>query len=783
MTSPLPSSRTSTPSHPVTLEPIRSTDPNPQTWPADWPDDGPIELDIHDLPHASSQTEWWYVNAHFNTPDGRNLALFASFFRIVSGRDEATKELQHAHSATWALVDLDAKRYYHESRVDKEAPRLGLDKLERGEGTKDPRLRRALREILERGNVPYPDHMFDGDVFVHDRRLDLDFDGLRFWKDDAGHYHLECWHEYFKCGAKLTFAPTKGPIRHGDNGLVKGVAGEDMFYYFVPRCSVTGTVTLEATHHGVEGSGWYDHEFGGHRFNETSNAPPSDDSGTQSSLAMAEDVAWNWCALQLDDGRDLTAYAMVDLRDDSDLGQRALLIDAEGVRHEYLSVDFIGHDFWTSTRTFNNYPTRWELIVPQAKIALTIEAVFADQEFVTLISKPAFWEGRVEVRGTINGEAVSGRGWIERSGFVEIRALDDFFRAVSKETRKSVANLLPLAPTYEQVRGLIASEARDHYMEGVDLEQFVDTGVRPIRAITDRGGKAWRSYAALACCDVVGGDSREFVQWLAMPELMHVGSLIVDDVQDRSTVRRGGPPCHSMYGDALAINAGTAAYFMGQQLVHSSRVSNADKLRLYDNYFEALRAGHAGQAADIRGLDSYMDELVETGDNRRVEKAVLAIHRLKTAAPAASLSRMGAIAGGGTETQIEALGAYFESLGLAFQIIDDVLNLRGFKGELKLRGEDIAHGKVTLPTAKAMGMLQRADRQWLWDAVKARPQSQEAIDVVIQKLEACGAVEACVTQANTMVEEAWQRLQPEIEDSIVSLMLRAFGWYVLQRHY
>ena len=67
-------------------------------------------------------------------------------------------------------------------------------------------------------------------------------------------------------------------------------------------------------------------------------------------------------------------------------------------------------------------------------------------------------------------------------------------------------------------------------MDGVDLEQYARTLIHPIREIIDRGGKAWRSYAALTCCDIVGGDSRKFVEWLAMPELMHVGSLIVDDV-------------------------------------------------------------------------------------------------------------------------------------------------------------------------------------------------------------------------------------------------------------
>ena len=194
--------------------------------------------------------------------------------------------------------------------------------------------------------------------------------------------------------------------------------------------------------------------------------------------------------------------------------------------------------------------------------------------------------------------------YIERSGFEPVADLDEFFAAVGEEVRKSVATLMPLEPTHEQVRELIAADDRDQYMDGVDKQQIARSLFKPLREIADRGGKSWRSYAALACCDVVDGDSRKFVQWLAMPELMHVGSLIVDDVEDKSTVRRGGPAAHLIYGEPLAINSGTAGYFITQRLLRTSEVSPNDKLRLYDLYFEAMRAGHAGQAIDLDGLDA-----------------------------------------------------------------------------------------------------------------------------------------------------------------------------------
>lgn len=765
-------------------------------YPTDWPGEGPIDLAKHDLPHASSTTEWWYVNSHLEIAGGRKYSVFASFFRICKGYDETTKEPLYAHSITWALSDPQTGKYYPLSLVDNDAPRMGKEKLKRGEGTQDPRLRRSLHEILERGNVPYPDQMFKNEVYVNLNKLELDFDGQRYTKLADKTYRLELYHDHFDIGCDITLTLEKPPIRHGDNGVVKGTAGENMFYYFIPRCSIEGEITMKGSRHPITGGhGWYDHEFG---------APPPQPKGSTElpvsgklSAGPAggdekkpdmkrEDIAWNWISVQFTNGSEITAYALYDRElDNKNVGSFCVYIDPEGNQQTVNEFEFVPHKEWRSTRTFNEYPTQWTLSVPAFGIELEAEGAFEDQEFITLISKPAFWEGRINAKGTLFGEPAEGTGFIERSGFHYIDSLDSFFKAVSKETRKSVSELLPMKPTYEQARDLIADDDRDDLMEGVDPEYVAEYSIHPVREITDRGGKAWRSYAALACCDVVGGDSRDFVHWLAMPELMHVGSLIVDDVQDKSTWRRGGKTVHMIYGDAVAVNAGTACYFMGQKiLIKGKKMSDAQKVRIYDYYFQSLRAGHAGQALDLAGPDDIiMKATVETGKIEDLEKAVLAVHRLKTAAPAGALARMGGVAGNGSEEQIEALGHYFESVGLAFQIIDDVLNLRGFKNSLKTRGEDISQGKVTMPTVKAMAHLPQEKRQWLWDTLKSQPQDQNVVSEFIEVLEACGAIQECIDQSGELVESAWNSLQPLIEDSLQSLMLRSFGWYVLERHY
>ncbi len=744
-------------------------------FPSDWPAAGPIDLSIHDLPHASSTTEWWYVNSHLTATDGRAFSLFAAFFRIVNGkRPDGT--LEYAYSLTWALTDVAKADYVPRSFVDAHAPRIGLERIKQGQGARDERLNRAVSEVLEKGQVPLPDRFIPGPVHVASDRLALDYGGLTFEKVREGEYRLVLGSlegPRSPVGAELTFLLKKPPVRHGDEGVVRGVHGEDMFYVFVPRCEVKGAITLDGARAEVTGQGWYDHEFG---------SPPKDkaDAPKKSDLGV---IAWNWVSAQLDDGTDVSVYDLVHSETKENKGRWAVLIAPDGTRSAYDAFTLAPTGKWRSVRTFETYPTAFHLEIPGAQLTLDLAADVADQELVTVISKPAFWEGRCSVKGTRAGHAVQGLGFVERSGFFTAETLDAFFKSVGEAVRESVEAVYPLELTREHAEKLVAAPGRESVLDGVDLKQLSRTLIAPVREITDRGGKAWRSYAALACCDVVLGDSRKFAEWLSFPEFMHVGSLIVDDVQDQSDIRRGGPTAHLKYGEAIAINAGTAAYFMGERMLRRTLVSDAAKLELYDLYFEALREGHAGQAIDLDGLEAFVPPALESGDVRSLEQKVLAIHRLKTAAPASVLARMGAIVGGGSRVQIEAVGHYFDALGLAFQIVDDVLNLRGFKGDLKKTGEDIAHGKVTMPVARALGALGDADRRRLWFLVSMKAHDAHVVGEAIALIEKCGALDGCMAEARARVEAAWKALTPLVEDSLAKVMLRAFGWYVLERHY
>ncbi|MEO8184637.1 MAG: polyprenyl synthetase family protein, partial [Deltaproteobacteria bacterium] len=662
--------------------------------------------------------------------------------------------------------------------VDAAAAALGLEKLDAGAGLEDERIRRALREVFARGIVPGPTRSFTSAAFVGARELELDYGGDRFRKTAQG-YELELYDERQRVGCNLVFSPRKPAVRHGNDGVVHGVGDELMFYYFVPRCAVSGSVRQNgAIKPLLPGSGWYDHEFG---------FVPERGGGSPPARAPRGETTWRWLSLQLDDGRDVSVYFISRRTTGEILDRWTIVVDSDGVRHECSDAELEECRSWRSTRSFIEYPIGFRLRIPSAGVLLNIDADFADQEVLTVIADPGFWEGRVRVTGFVRGSSVRGRGWVDCKGF-RFNNLDEFFGAVGKEVRARLAACLPseVAPTLLSELGARASGSSD--FDPDSLPEFSSGAllrgiVRPIREIADRGGKGWRSYAALACIDVVGGDSRRFLHWLAMPELLHVGSLIIDDVQDESSVRRGGPSCHAIYGTACAINAGTAAYFLAEPPVHGDPLPVVTKLEIYQLYFAALRAGHAGQALDLDDPAPFVEVALANGRLADLERHVLLVHRLKTAVPAGMMARVGALLGRADSARVDALGSFFEAVGLAFQITDDVLNLRGFEQDLKQRGEDIRNGKLTLPVAKALALAPEARRRPLWAAIHAKPRDASTISTIVEELECIGALEACQELARRGVEEAWTRLDPLLDESQYKVMFRAFSWYVLERHY
>ena len=738
--------------------------------PRDWPVAGAIDARYHDLPKRSSGIEWWYTNAHVILDDGRPCSLFASFFRACTDIDAPADT--RVHAATWALIDVNAGSYLTQCMLDRRVPNEILENAV--ELIPDPHIRRALSEVLERGEVPHPDRLFDDDPVVGDQVLDLRFGPCRFQAAGPDEYVLTLAHTDRATGVNLRLTFEKPVQRHGVDGVVR-IANEEMFYYFVPRCSVSGSITIDGKHLEVRsGSGWYDHEFG--------NLVAEKTSSTSVTARARSTAKWTWFCAQLDSGEEFVGFEAVDTRR-TDVPTRLLVhCDRHGRSRRSSNFTLETSEPWVSCSTFASYPTVFRVDCPELSIDVTLHAALADQEFKTMIAPPAFYEGRVEVAGIVERVAVTGLGFVEMSGHANRESHEQFLHAVGLETRRAVDRIF-----YSDDGGmrttLIADAGHGAVLDGFDLEGYERNVINPLRDVLHRGGKAWRSYSLMAALEAVGGDPNQFRDWLAVPELVHTGSLIVDDVQDNSPLRRGGPSAHSVVGVPLAINAGCLSYFLAQLPVLSSTLSDAAKCRWYELYFETMRASHAGQAADIVGLSTHLDRLVSTGDSQALEHTILANHRLKSGLAPANVVRMAAHLASAPPSQVEALGQLFEAYGTAFQVIDDVLNLTGFEKGTKVPAEDILEGKITLPVARAFGLLDLADRTQLAALLLRATSSPALVTDAVEIIRACGALDQCSEMALLLVDDTWHAVEHHLEVTTAKVGLRAFGWFLLDRHY
>jgi geranylgeranyl diphosphate synthase type II len=216
---------------------------------------------------------------------------------------------------------------------------------------------------------------------------------------------------------------------------------------------------------------------------------------------------------------------------------------------------------------------------------------------------------------------------------------------------------------------------------------------RAMRYSLFAGGKRIRPILAIAAARAVTDSSAGVEDAATTLELVHTYSLVHDDLPalDNDDLRRGRPTCHKVFGDAIAILAGDALLTLSFEVLSRLPGVGAErKIRLVE---ELSRA-----AGTVGGMIGGQVNDIE-GERQKPTAALLdSIHRAKTGALLRASVRMGAIYAGASEQQIAALADYGEHIGLAFQIIDDVLDVEeSSEGLGKTAGKDEAQHKVTFP--------------------------------------------------------------------------------------
>lgn len=316
--------------------------------------------------HPEFKTEWWYYTGHLQSQEGERFSYQLTFFRVgLLSRPPAGSSAWLARTlyfAHFALTDITGQRFQFFDRASRGA--LGLA-----------------------GAATDRYHVWLGD--------------WQAWLQPDGRHRLEA--RTPEISLALDLQPVKPPVIHGRQGVSQKAAGVGYasHYYSLTRLTTQGELHYWGRSHQVQGLSWMDHEF-------------------SSSQLAPEQVGWDWFSLQLSDGRDLMLYLLRHQDGTLDPHSSGTWVEATGSSQHLpwgsFRVTALGR--WRSSRSGATYPAGWRLEIPARDADLTIHPTLPDQELITARStQVTYWEGSVTVTGQVAGQPVTGRGYVELTGY------------------------------------------------------------------------------------------------------------------------------------------------------------------------------------------------------------------------------------------------------------------------------------------------------------------------------------------------------------------------------
>ncbi len=353
--------------------------------------------------------------------------------------------------------------------------------------------------------------------------------------------------------------------------------------------------------------------------------------------------------------------------------------------------------------------------------------------------------------------------------------IEKFLTETAPKIDKAIEKYLPRKFTKNAVLFKVAPPLYSYNLEPLN-KAIAD----PIWDILDRGGKRWRPALFLLICEALGKNADWCLDFAIIPEVIHNGTLVVDDIEDSSEVRRGKPCTYKLFGNDIAINAGNAMYYLPLLpiMVQRNKLSAEAQRDVYEIYVQEMINLSMGQAMDItwhRGI-ANADELSE-GD-------YLQMCAYKTGTLARMSAKMAAVLAGAEPKLVEKLGRLAECIGVAFQMQDDVLDLTGeeFAKSKGCVGGDISEGKRSLLVIYTLQKAKAADKKRLIEILNLHTYDQKLRNEAIDIIKKYGAFEYVKALAKSMVVDSWNEVDKLLPTPQAKEKLKAFAEFLIKRN-
>ncbi len=345
-------------------------------------DPQPVVLPRDDGPHQRL-TEWWYYTGHLRTADDRRFGFEFVIFRVERGDFPVTWASHLALTDEGAGTFRFAERSEIGPQVDRQAgtaddERAGFDlAIEGGDSFEEPAAASAAASAASpAASTAAPWRMAGG----------------------GGRDRIDAASEGF--GLQLELDVGDRPVAlHDHDGYIDFGVGGGSYYYSRTRMAVTGTLTVDGIPAAVEGSAWFDHQWG--------------------DFIQVGAGGWDWFAINLDDGTDIKLSLVRDAAGGYPLVY-GTLVRADG-RVEHLSRDAFTTSVtrrWTSPATGATYPSGWHVSLPEERLEVDLVPTVDAQELDTRSTTGVvYWEGSQRVSGTRNGLPLGGEAYVELTGY------------------------------------------------------------------------------------------------------------------------------------------------------------------------------------------------------------------------------------------------------------------------------------------------------------------------------------------------------------------------------
>ncbi len=315
-------------------------------------------------PHPDFQTEWWYYTGNLVSTGGDLFGYQLTFFRRALTPEVERIERpsnwtsDQVYMAHFALTDVSERSFQAFERFS----RSGAD-------------------LADAQSNPFTVWLLDWQVK----------------EIEDGVYQLKATKNGIELDLRLT--DLKGPVLQGDQGYSqKGpLPGDASHYYSLTRLNSMGSLRISETLYQVSGTSWMDHEF-------------------STSALSDEQIGWDWFSIQLDDQSELMLFQI--RREDGSIDpfSSGTWISPDGSTSKLDLDDFqiSVQDTWRSPHTGATYPGKWNISIPSKNLSLELTPLLQDQELQVSYN---YWEGAVNVQGSINSEPISGKGYVELTGY------------------------------------------------------------------------------------------------------------------------------------------------------------------------------------------------------------------------------------------------------------------------------------------------------------------------------------------------------------------------------